>query len=65
MERVSNGLSNVMGYVHTFPDEFGNMVDPPVPQKVDCFGNTYFDEVGMPNGHPDTVPIWQVLIRRP
>ena len=35
--------SNVMGYVHTIPDEFGNLVDPPVRQKVDCFGNTYFD----------------------
>ena len=50
--------SNVMGYVHTFPDEFGNLVDLPATQKVDCFGNTYFDEVGMPIGHPDTVPIY-------
>ena len=46
--------SKVMGYVHTYVDEFGNLVDPETNPKIDPAGNNYFDEDGMPKGHAST-----------
>ena len=50
--------SNVMGYVHGYIDEFGNLVDPEITPKIDPVGTNYFDEEGMPKGHANTVPLY-------
>ena len=50
--------SNVMGYVHSYVDEFGNLVDLEITSKIDPAGNNYFDEEGMPKGHASTVPLY-------
>ena len=50
--------SNIMGYVHSYVDEFGNLVDPEITPKIDPAGNNYFDEEGMPKGHASTVPLY-------
>ena len=42
--------SKVMGYVHTYVDEFGNLVDPDTNPKIDPAGNNFLMRKGCQKG---------------